>query len=209
MQNIESALHDFMTGKVGSDPAHDLEHIKRVVKSAKQFALEEEANLDIVIPAAWLHDCVSLPKNHPNRNQASKMAAKQAIDFLASIGYPEQHFTQITHAIEAHSFSAQIKPETLEAKVVQDADRMDGIGAIGVARCMLVSGSLNRSLYQPDDPFCESREPQDRLYTIDHFYQKLLMIGKSMQTQSARAEASRRMEFMQKFLGELKREIST
>src|SRR4051812_27577479 len=117
------------------DPAHDLLHFKRVVKTAKALCHEEGANDAIVVPAAWLHDFVIIPKNDPRRSQASRLAAEAAVRFLASVGYPEVHLQDIAHAIESHSFSANISPRTIEAKVVQDADRLDGVGAIGIARC--------------------------------------------------------------------------
>lgn len=190
-----------------ADSAHDMAHIQRVVQMAKRLAGVEGADLAVVIPAAWLHDCVTLPKNAPNRHEASQLAAAEAVRFLRSIGYPEQHLDNIAHAIVAHSFSAGIAPITLEAQVVQDADRLDAIGAIGVARCLLVGGALQRPLYHPPDPFCEQREPDDFTYTIDHFYRKLFPIGQTLHTQAARDEAARRNAFMQVFLDQLRSEI--
>jgi uncharacterized protein len=163
--------------------------------------------LAVVIPAAWLHDCVTLPKNAPNRHEASQLAAAEAVRFLRSIDYPEQHMAGIAHAITTHSFSAGIPPTTLEAKVVQDADRLDAIGAIGVARCLLTGGALARPLYHPTDPFCQQRQPDDLAYTIDHFYRKLLKIGQTLHTKAAQAEAARRNAFMQSFLDQLRQEI--
>ena len=160
-----------------------------------------------MLPAAWLHDCVTLPKNAPNRHEASRLAATEAVRFLQSIAYPTQYLDGIAHAIMAHSFSANIPPTTLEAKVVQDADRLDAIGAIGVARCLMLGGVLERPLYHPADPFCETREPDDLTYTIDHFYRKLLKIGQTLHTTAARAEAERRNAFMTTFLSQLRHEI--
>ena len=103
--------------------------------------------------------------------------ADKAIAFLTSIHYPSEHFDEIHHAITAHSFSANIKPTSLAAKIVQDADRLDSLGAIGIARCLQVSTVLGVPLYNPDDTFCQQREPDDRNYTIDHFYSKLLKLA--------------------------------
>lgn len=99
-----------------NDPSHDHLHIKRVVKTAKLLAHEENADLWIVIPAAYLHDIISLPKNHPERHLASKYAAEKAVEILKELKYPEKYFNEISHAIMAHSFSANIKAETIEAK---------------------------------------------------------------------------------------------
>ena len=207
LKNYEAHFCDFLEQQSQTDAAHDMTHILRVVKVAKQIALEEKADLAIVVPAAWLHDCVSLPKNHPERHLASSMAGDKAIEYLKSIAYPEQYYCEIHHAICAHSFSANIPPASLEAKIVQDADRLDALGAIGVARCMQVSGALNRSLYSTDDPFCEKRTPDDARYSIDHFYKKLFLIAGSLNTVSARKEGKRREKAMRAFLEQLAREI--
>lgn len=207
MEQLEATLAAYIEQQMATDAAHDRQHIERVVHTARQLAEAEGAELAVVIPAAWLHDCVTLPKNAPNRHEASQLAAAEAVRFLRSIDYPEQHLDGIAHAIVSHSFSAGIVPTTLEAKVVQDADRLDAIGAIGVARCMMVGGVLQRPLYHPADPFCQSREPDDLTYTIDHFYRKLFKIGQTLHTTAARAEATRRNAFMQTFLDQLAHEI--
>ncbi|MBC7449384.1 MAG: HD domain-containing protein [Hymenobacteraceae bacterium] len=115
------------------DVAHDAEHIRRVVTNARQLAASTGADERVVVPAAWLHDCVSVAKDSPQRTQASRLAATAA-DFLRASGYPATYIPAIEHAIEAHSFSAGIAPRTLEARVVQDADRLDTLGAVGIAR---------------------------------------------------------------------------
>ena len=189
------------------DAGHDINHIKRVVKAAKQFAEAEQADMAVVMPAAWLHDCVQVAKDSPLRNQASRMAADEAKKLLADWGYPEQHHQAIAHAVAAHSFSANIPCETLEAKVVQDADRMDALGAIGIARTMLVGQSFGNPLLAADDPFCENRTPNDQTSIIDHFYTKLLGLKDSFQTVAAKAEAQERHDFMVTFLKQLAHEV--
>ncbi|CAM4152405.1 HD domain-containing protein [Pseudoalteromonas byunsanensis] len=208
MHNIELACKNFMLNCVFADTAHDLTHVERVVKTAKLLAEQEQADLAVVLPAAWLHDCVAVAKNHPDRARASKMAADKAVSFLQSIDYDESKLDAIHHAIVAHSFSANVTPETLEAKIVQDADRMDALGAIGVSRCMKVGGAIARHLYHPDDPFCERREADDMRYTLDHFFIKLLHIAEQMHTRSAKEEARKRTDFMKAFLEQLKQEIA-
>ena len=126
---------------------------------------------------------------------------------MKSINYDESLFEAIHHAIAAHSFSANIKIKTVEAQIVQDADRMDALGAIGVSRCMNVGGAIGRLLYSPDDPFCIERKADDKQYTLDHFFIKLLHIADSMNTPSAKAEATRRTTYMHDFLAQLKSEI--
>ncbi len=196
-----------MAERISADPAHDIHHIRRVVANAKAFSEQEGACAEVVIPAAWLHDCVSLPKDSPRRDQASRLAAQEAHRFLTAIDYPDRYLDAIGHAIEAHSYSAGIPAQTLEAKIVQDADRIDAIGAIGISRCLLVGGALNRTLYCADDPLCENREPDDGRYTIDHFYEKLFKLEPLLNTDAARQEARRRLAFMRSFLNQLAAEI--
>jgi len=198
---------EFLTQLGSDDRAHDIDHIERVVATARKLGEHEGAELAVLEPAAWLHDCVAVAKDHPQRKQASLLAANRAVEFLQEINYPQQYHDDIHHAIVAHSFSANITPETLEAKILQDADRMDALGAIGIARCILVGGKLNRQLYSNIDPLCAEREPDDSIYTLDHFFTKLLTLGDSMQTQAAKAEAQRRSVYMRDFLVQLQSEL--
>lgn len=189
------------------DPAHDLNHFKRVVTMAKKLCVQEGAKLEVVVPAAWLHDLVIVPKNSPLRSKASKLSAEKALEFLREINYPQEFHHDIAHAIEGHSFSANIDVQTLEAKIVQDADRLDGLGAIGIARCFAVAGMLKRSFYQAEDPFCEHRNPDDQNYTIDHFYQKLFKTAETLKTRSGQIEGVSRVQYMKQYLEFLKSEI--
>lgn len=163
--------------------------------------------MEILFPAAWLHDCVSVPKDSPLRAKASELAADRALDILRKHGYPDRHFPDIHHAIRAHSFSAGITPETIEAKVLQDADRLDALGAVGLSRCLMLGGHLGSTLYHPDDPFAEKRKLEDAKFCIDHFFAKLLGLKDTMQTQAGRALAEERTEFLSTFLKQLGSEI--
>jgi uncharacterized protein len=179
-----------------------------VVATALHLAREEGARLEVVFPAAWLHDCVNVPKDSPDRPRASRIAAEHAVRFLKDAGYEPEFLDGIAHAIEAHSYSAGIAPRTIEARVVQDADRLDALGAIGLARCIAVGAALGRPLYEPEDPFCERRQPDDRGASVDHFYTKLLRLAGTMQTEAGRREAARRTEFLESFLRQLRSEVA-
>lgn len=191
-----------------ADGAHDVAHVRRVVANARHLAEAEGADLMVVLPAAWLHDCVVVAKNSPDRSLASRMAAVAAGDFLRESGYPTGVIPAIMHAIESHSFSAGIPPETLEARVVQDADRLDSLGAIGIARCFITGGSLGTPFYDPDEPLPITRQPDDRNNIIDHFYVKLLKLAGSMQTTAGRHVAEERTAVMQVFLDEFGSEVA-
>jgi uncharacterized protein len=203
----ERLIEGFLDQQIPADAAHDREHIRRVVMNATLLAQDEQADLAIVLPSAWLHDCVAVPKDSPLRSRASAMAGEQAVAFLQSIAYPTVYLPAIRHAIEAHSFSAGIIARTREAMVVQDADRLDSIGAIGVARCLMLSSSMGRRLYDPHEPFPHQRAPDDLTNAIDHFYTKLLRLADQMQTKAGRAEAHTRTAFMRAFLQQLGNEI--
>lgn len=209
MQNWEQIFENKISEiATADDPAHDLLHFKRVVKTAKQICEKEKGQPQVVVPAAWLHDFVIVPKNDPRRAMASRLSADAAIDFLRSVSYPEKYYNEISHAIAAHSFSANITPETLEARIVQDADRLDGIGAIGVARCFATAGILKRAFYNPVDPFCDERSPDDQFYTVDHFYKKLFKTVETLQTQSGREAGYQRALAMKFYLQQLNQEIN-
>jgi uncharacterized protein len=204
----EPHFHDFLVQTTQSaDAAHDLEHLRRVVANAVLLADAEQAQLAVVLPAAWLHDCVVIPKDSPLRSRASMLAADAADAFLRMIDYPAQYLPEIHHAIAAHSFSARIAPRTIEAKVVQDADRLDSLGAIGLARCLMLGGAMGRRLYDPQAPLPLDRPLDDHRNTIDHFYAKLLHLADQMHTAAGQAEARKRTDFLQEFLRQLNAEL--
>lgn len=194
-------------GSSQADASHDVAHVHRVVANARRLAASEDARLEIVLPAAWLHDCVTVPKDSARRRVASALASQAASDFLRGCAYPAAFLPDIEHAIEAHSFSAGVVPETLEARVVQDADRLDALGAIGIARCLMLGGAMGKALYDQDEPFPDTRTPDDATNVLDHFHLKLLRLADTMTTVTGRAEAQRRTAFMREYLQQLGREI--
>ena len=205
----EQRFAEFITIQLpANDPAHDLAHVRRVVANARMLAAAEGADLAVVLPAAWLHDCVVVPKDSADRPRASRLAAAAAADFLAAAGYPAAHIPAIRHAIEVHSFSARIPPETLAARVVQDADRLDAIGAIGIARTLMLGATKGKPLYDEAEPLPTTRPPDETRAAIDHFYTKLLRLAEMMQTETGRREGERRTALMQLYLAELGRELS-
>ncbi|GAB3001409.1 HD domain-containing protein [Psychrosphaera aestuarii] len=207
LEILEKVCHDFMSQQIVHDTAHDINHIKRVVKNATIIAEAEKADLWVVKAAAWLHDCVTFAKNDPRNSTSSHLAAKKAVEFLSINGFPEHKLESVFHAVEAHSYSANITTKTLEAEVVQDADRLDGLGAVGIARCFAVSGKLGSKIYHWDDPFCETRTPNSKTSAIDHFYEKLFKTADSMKTKHGKLLAKHRVEFMEAYLNQLGLEI--
>src|SRR5256714_8337436 len=193
--------------QIASDTSHDEGHVRRVVANAKKLAEAEGADLAIVLPAAWLHDCVAIAKDSPQRSSASRLAAERAGALLSAAGYPAQHIPAIEHAIEAHSFSARVAPQTIEAKVVQDADRLEALGAVGIARTLITGGANGTPFYNFSEPFPVTRLADDRTSIIDHFFTKLLTLAETMQTAAGRAAAQQRAQFLKQFLTQLCNEI--
>jgi len=190
-----------------ADGAHDLSHFHRVWAAARQILQHyPPADALVVLAACYLHDLVNLPKNHPQREQASRMAAASASHLLAQNGFPAERIAAVAHAIEAHSFSANITPRSIEAKIVQDADRMDALGCIGLARMFYTSGRMGRQLAHPDNPLGQGRELDDREYALDHIEVKLEKLPGMMQTEAGKAMAEERLarllSFRQQFVEE-------
>lgn len=190
-----------------NDPAHDFEHILRVYKNAEKICKTEKANKKLVLSAVLLHDIVSFPKSDKRSKTASIKSAIKAKKILKRFNFSMTEIKIIMDAIESHSFSKNKKPKTLEGKILQDADRLDALGSIGIARTFAVSGGENRPFYNKYDPFCSNRKPDDQKWTVDHFYKKLLLLQTRMNTRFAKNEAKRRTKILKKFLNDLKKEI--
>lgn len=182
-----------------TDGSHDLAHIARVWANAQRIAEVEGADLDVLVAAVVLHDCVAVEKNSPLRSKASHLAAERATEILTRLGWREDRCALVAHAIEAHSFSAGIAPQTLEACIVQDADRLDAIGLIGVARCFYTAGRMQSQLYDAADPQAMHRELQDKTFALDHFPSKLLTLSENFRTGHGAALAKQRHGLLEAF----------
>jgi len=192
---------------IDNDPAHDFEHVMRVYNNAKKIVKKEKANQKLVLSAVLLHDIVSYPKSSKRSKFSSVDSAKKSKIILKKYGFSKEEIIIISDAIVEHSFSQNMVPQTLEGKILQDADRLDALGAIGIARVFATSGSLNRPFYNIDDPFCNKRNPDDNLWAIDHFFNKLLKLESMMNTESGKIEAKKRTKVLQTFLKQLKNEV--
>ncbi len=205
---IERLEKLFVAHDDGLDASHDINHARRVMREALRIgAVEGAADETVIIAAAYLHDWVNLPKNHPDRASASRLSAEAARPILTSLGFEVDRIDAACHAILAHSFSASIEPQTVEAKAIQDADRLEAIGAIGLARVFAINGQLGASLFDGEDPFAEHRALDDRRYAIDHFQVKLLRLPETMRTDAGRAIAFERAEVLRSFLRSLAAEL--
>jgi len=176
------------------DGAHDIGHLRRVWRNASAIQAGEGGDLELLCAAVLLHDSVAVEKNSPLRAQASRLAAEKASGLLRGLGWDEARVTATAHAIAAHSYSANIPPETLEARILQDADRLDAIGLTGVARCFFIAGRMGSSLYDPRDPMAEHRALDDQRFALDHWETKLLRLAEGFGTATGAAMARERHE---------------
>ncbi len=192
----------------GSDGSHDVHHSRRVLRMAMRIARAEGgADAVTLACAAYLHDLVNLPKNHPDRSRASAMSADAARPILRDLGIDEARIEAACHAIETHSFSAGKKPQTLEARILQDADRIEALGAIGIARAFYIAGMLGSGLFDGGDPLAEHRPLDDKKFALDHFEVKLWSLATTMQTDAGRRLAQERTQYMRDFVAQLVGEL--
>jgi len=207
MKVIDS-LKNEVKKRLENDSAHDFEHTMRVYKNAQKICKKEKANEKLVLSAALLHDIVSYPKSDKRSKTSSIESAKKSKKILEKLDFTKKEITIISDAIHDHSFSQNKIPKTIEGKILQDADRLDALGAIGIARVFATGGSLKRPFYNIDDPFCKRRIPDDHTWTVDHFFAKLFKLESLMNTKSGKAEAKKRTRVLTKFLNQLKQELS-
>ena len=186
-----------------SDGAHDIWHIRRVWASSVRIAdaLNAEVDRQVLMIAAYLHDIVNLPKGDPRSRDAAALSAAHAVAWMADRDLPGK--AEVAHAIRGHSFSAGHPCETVEAQILQDADRLEALGAIGIARCFTVAGQMGAGIVHGHDPLAEARPLDDRQFALDHFETKLFAIAETLHTAPARAMAADRVALMRRFVRDL------
>lgn len=190
------------------DGSHDQSHLMRVWKLVRQIsATEAEVDMESLAIATLFHDCVSVEKNSSQRAIASRLSAEATRGLLRQVGWQEERIEAVAHAIEAHSFSAGIEPRTREAAILRDADRLDALGALGIARVFYVAGRLGTPLYDVSDPFAERRPYDDRRFAIDHFETKLFKLTDGLMTKAGKEIGRRRTDLMRAFVSDFAREI--
>lgn len=188
--------------------AHDVTHMARVWRNATRIARTEAGcDTEVLLAAAILHDCVPVEKSSPDRPRASLLSAARAREIVAPLGWPPPRVEALAHVIETHSFSANLTPASREARIFQDADRLDAIGAIGVARCFHVGGRMHGALYHAGDPSARSRPLDDRAYALDHFPAKLFRLTEGFWTDEGKRLAVARSAVMTDFVATLLVEI--
>jgi uncharacterized protein len=189
----------------GADAIHDFDHVQRVLALAERLAREEGADLEIVRTATLLHD---VARGHGDRLAADH--AHAGADFARELlaGHPAEKVEAVAHAIAAHRFRTGPAPQTLEAQVLHDADKLDAIGAIGVARAFAFGGYEGQRLWADVPPgYSESQDTRHEHTPVHEFQIKLSKIKDRLLTPSARKLAEERHAFMVAFFEQLDREV--
>lgn len=210
MNHLISCTIDFVKEKLhGAEAGHDWFHIERVWKLSKKIAETENCNLEVVELSALLHD-IADPKFHAGNET---LALKISQDFLENQNVSNAIIDQVLFVIQNISFKNRgeaPKDLPIELKIVQDADRLDAIGAIGIARTFNFGGFKNNLMYHPEIPpklnMTKEEYKKNEGTTINHFYEKLLLLKDLMNTEKGKELAQERHDFMQKFLDEFYKE---
>ena len=210
MKNHITLTINFVKEKLeGAEAGHDWFHIERVWKLSKKIAEKEGGNLEVIELSALLHD-IADPKFH---NGDETLALKISQNFLEELHVEGELIEQVLFVIKNISFKNRAEaPENppLELQIVQDADRLDAIGAIGIARTFNFGGFKNNLMYHPEIKpnlgMNKEEYKKSNGTTINHFYEKLLLLKDLMNTETAKKIASERHNFMLQFLDEFYKE---
>jgi len=197
----------FARERTSDDPGHDLAHCLRVAQWAVTLGLTLAVAPREAVAAALLHDIVNVPKNHPDRAKASTFSADLARQELPSFGFDPPATERVAGAIRDHSFSRGATPETPLGDALQDADRLEALGVIGLFRCISTGTLMGARYFHDGDPWAKDRPLDDMAFSIDHFEKKLLRLPDTMRTSAGRAEAQRRAAYLRHTLDELAHEL--
>jgi uncharacterized protein len=210
MQNTLALIRQHVKHKFASEgTGHDWHHIERVTQNALRIAEAEGGDLMLVELAALLHDI----DDHKFNGGDLEAGARTARQLLSELGVDETVIEQVTHIIATVSYKGahvHSVPSSLEGKIVQDADRLDAIGAIGIARAFAYGGSKNRPIYDPKQQPELHETVQAYIssgtHTINHFYEKLLLLKDKMNTETGKRLAAERHAYMENYLAQFYRE---
>lgn len=200
-QDVERHLAD-----QGFDAGHDLAHSLRVAVWTLRLAPSITPRDGIA--AALLHDVINLPKDHPERSTASARSADYARQHLPAAGFDADAIESIAVAVEEHSYSRGLTPSSDLGRALQDADRLETLGSIGLMRVFSTGTRMGARYFHPGDPWAEHRELDDMKFSIDHFATKLLKLPRTMNTPAGRKEADRRGQRLRRFVVDLAEELA-
>lgn len=188
------------------DPVHGFDHVLRVLRMAERLATEEGADLEVVRAAALLHDASGAETGGEGRQEHQHLSAAFAAKVLATEGWPEERIAAVQHCIRAHRYRGDEKPESLEAKILFDADKLDVIGAFGVARTLAYDVVMGWPFYaEPSQKFRETGEKEaGETHSSYHEYLfKLSKIKERLFTDTAKQIAEHRQQFLNDYFDQL------
>lgn len=199
-------------------PSHDWHHVERVARLAEtlvdEFDGDEEAAVDadgvdedVLFAAVWLHDVGRAREDRGEIEDHAEWGATEAGKILRDLGADGGTIDAVRHCVRAHRYSNDVEPESVEAKLLSDADNLDALGAVGVARCFAYGGELGQPLYDPDLP-PEADGTPGGATQFNHFHEKILSLPDRMYTDAGRAMAERRREYVVSFLDRFEREVA-
>lgn len=210
MKNFEKILSEARKYFKNARGSHDFDHVERVLKMALRIGKKEGTDLEILSLAAILHD---VKRNDADKNKGKTdhaiIGADLAAEILRKYNYNEKTITAVQHCIAAHRYRSTVKPKTLEAKVLFDADKLDSIGAIGIGRAFLFAGELKAKLHNTrmsDTEILATKEFSKEDTAYREFLIKLRYIKSRMKTREGRRLAKERHAFMVEFFKKMKQE---
>ncbi|WP_086476417.1 HD domain-containing protein [Arenibacter amylolyticus] len=207
---VEETINFVKEAMQGAEGGHDWFHIQRVFKNSLLIAKDEKVDVLVVSLAALLHDIADSKFHEGDESIGPKMAKA----FLQTLPLKEATIEHVIKIVENASFSASLNPNQVftskELEVVQDADRLDAIGAIGIARAFNYGGFKNREMYNPEIApnlkMTKAEYKKSNAPTINHFYEKLLLLKEKMNTDTGKRLAEERHQFMLQYLEQFYKE---
>ncbi|USZ66668.1 HD domain-containing protein [Halorussus salilacus] len=188
-------------------PAHDWYHVERVAALATTLAEEYEVDETVLFAATWLHDIGRAREDRGEIEDHAEWGAREAGEILADgLGARAETVGAVQHCIRAHRFSNDVEPRTREAELLSDADNLDALGAVGIARCFAYGGELGQTLHDPDLP-PEADDSTAGATQFNHFHKKILRLPDRMYTEAGRELAEERRAFVVEFLDRFEREV--
>lgn len=206
MENILESVKEILEESLNA--GHDITHTLRVRDLCRHIGNLEGGDPAILEAAALLHDIGRPAELKDQTADHAAISAQMAPGILSEAGFPAQKISAVVYAVKYHRYSFGVTPDTLEARILQDADRLDISGAVGAAMTFAYSGAYGRRLYHHGDPGATGREMDGNEYALDHIVEKLLLLPGSMHTDTARQMAQERSMFLRGFVEQFIEEVT-
>jgi uncharacterized protein len=201
----------------GLSPSHDWYHVRRVARLAETLveadveaesdAAESDVNEDVLFAAVWLHDIGRAKEDRGEIADHAEWGAREAAEILRDLGADADTIEAVQHCVRAHRYSNDVEPETREAEILSDADNLDALGAVGVARTFSYGGELGQPIHDPDLP-PEDDDTAVGATQFNHIHEKLLSLRDRMYTDAGREAADDRHAYVAEFVERLEREAA-